>query len=226
MATQASPARASEVPWPRLTRAGTAGSPRTTPVSSAIDIVMRPTTPVRRRGIPDRAAISVCTTTDHTDPGTYLPSWPTRKTPEALPSERGEPRSARTRRQPSMVRNGESNAATTASTQACGEMAPRWGATSSQLRQSTRLTAMTTTTRSTRRTASMRRLLSTSAPPERQPHESVCAAHLALVGSRRRGSAREQRGDVAVDVADERQAEGVGTRHDSPQVGREQRGGG
>ena len=52
------------------------GSPTSSPVSRAKPSASRPVTAVRRRGTLRWAAMSAWTSTDQSEPGRYLPSWP------------------------------------------------------------------------------------------------------------------------------------------------------
>ncbi len=61
-----------------LRRKDAAGSPTSRPVSRDSPSASSPVTAVRRRGTLRWLAMSACTSTDHSEPGRYLPSCPTK----------------------------------------------------------------------------------------------------------------------------------------------------
>ena len=96
--------------------------------------------------------MSACTSTVHTEPGRYLPSCPTNQTPAAGATCSGDPRSARTTRQPSMVSHVPTAAGTNESSSAPRLTRCRSWLISVQLRATPQTRATATATATTMRT--------------------------------------------------------------------------
>src|SRR4051794_27138524 len=214
----ASSSQAALAAWEVPTSRARAGRPTSRPVSTPSPMLTSPTTPDRRRGTSSRAPISAWARTLHTDPGRYLPSCPTKKMPADGATCSGDPRSAISTRQPSIVSTGPTRARTSAATSAAGCTRDRSRDTSAQLRATAQATAarMTRATAMRSRPIRRRREGSTSAPPEGQAHERV-----GRVGpARPLAGAAHPRGDVAVEVADQDEADVVGTGQDAADLDR------
>ena len=96
--------------------------------------------------------MSAWTSTVHTEPGRYLPSWPTKNTPPAGARCSGEPRSARITRHPTIVSHVPSAAGTNDSSRAPMLTRCRSWLISVQFRATPHTSATTTATATTMRT--------------------------------------------------------------------------
>ena len=127
------------------------------PASALSTTESSPATAVRCRGTPSALATSACTTTVHTLPGRYLPSWPMNSTPDAGPSGSGEPRSAISARQPISVNTSDSSASADDRASAPAETRAMSALTASQFRTTATTTAASTSRPTATRTTTSQR---------------------------------------------------------------------